>query len=482
MLSRLASMVLNQHHLITPHAAEAVLGALDGRIGELELDGKTEGFTANSFIGAPAVDSSGRSKGYRVTDRGVGIVPVRGELVNRGAWVGSYSGMTSYEGLRHVLRQVASDDRVKSIVLDVNSPGGMVAGAFETAGVVRDIAKNKPVIAVANDMMASAAYLIASSATHIVATDNAQVGSIGVLYVHTDRSGELAARGHRVTLIHAGKHKVDGHPFGALPEQVRLDIQARGNAIHSKFIDAVVTGRGGRLEAADVRSTEARVYVGEDAVEKGLADSHGTFDQAVADAEAGKITSKKASRTKPTNDNPAPAKEAAKMSTEPGGPAAASGWEGMPAEQLIEAVDRLRASLGGATQTATVETEPAPAKPPAETADAAFARGRSEERARISAIMDHEHAKKRPVQARVLALESDTAVDQAGKMLAMMPEETAAATGTTSNFYAAMANNGGKPNVPLVGDQGDKAAKPGGALAASMSKMLAQNKAAASPR
>lgn len=476
MLPRLAAMVLNQHHLITPAAAEAVLGALDGRIDvDIDFDKITEGnFGANAFVGTP-VRKNDRLTGYRLTDAGAAIVQVRGELVNRGAWVGAYSGLTSYEGLRHTLRLAASDGAVRSIVLDVDSPGGMVAGAFETAQLIRDIAAVKPVVAVANDSMASAAYLLASGASRIVAGDGSGLGSIGVLYVHTDKSGELEKRGVRVTLIHAGKHKVDGHPFGALPEMVRLEIQARGNAIHTKFIDAVVAGRNGRLEPDDVRATEARVFTPEEAVERGLADQAGTFDSALADAEAGKIPIRKASRptsrpakpAAPQNDNATPAKEAARMSTEK---------EAAPAAMTAAQVEDLANKLTAALAEQNAPAKPAAAAPvadptppaPTPAAPAPAADGAATERARISAILGHAEAVDRPVAARVLALESDLGVDQAVAMLAKLPKDSAAG-GKGKDFYAAVAASGGNPKVKADGGGTD-----GGAARPTMAQRMAK--------
>jgi len=490
MLPRLASLILNQVHFITPDAAQAVMGALDGRIGDLDLEA-VRGVSANAFVGDPVFDTrTGDYKGYRMTAGGVAIVPIRGELVNRGAWVGARSGLTSYEGLRHTMRMVAEDKRAKSVVLDVDSPGGMVPGAFETAAVIREVAQSKPVTAVANPMMASAAYLISSGASKIVATDGAIVGHIGALIIHTDRSGEMANKGQKVTYIHAGRHKVDGNSSMPLPDAVRLDIQARVDKAYGQLVDAVAINRG--MDVATIRGTEARYYVGDDAVAQGLADTTATFDHAVADAEAGKVGIRKASRTqtqpgqspKPQNDN-APAKEAARMQNEQGGPAAnTSGglFEGMSAGEMERLTTILTASLAQAAQPkATTEPVQPQAKTdpekPGESADASHARGRSEERARISAILNHAEAKDRPIQARVLALDSDVSAEKAGAMLAQMPKDAVAGK-NGAEFYAAMNRVGGNPQVRAGhgNDGGDGSEKAGSLLMGSMNKLIGQNK------
>jgi signal peptide peptidase SppA len=472
-LPRLARLVFNQVHCITADGAEAVLAALDGRIGEIAAD---------SFTGTPVTTERGQVK-YRL-DGSVAVIPVHGELVTRGAWVGARSGLVSYEGLRHALGEAAGDKRVKSIVLDIDSPGGMAAGMTETAALIREIGATKPVTAVANPLAASAAYGLASAANRIVAGPDSALGSIGVVYIHADHSGELEKKGVRVTLVHAGAHKVDGNPFGPLSPQVKADIQGRIDAVHQNFVAIVLAGRP-RLTEAAVRETEARVYRADEAVARGLADTTGTLTEAVASA--GGVTTRPKPRASDgrRGEGSPQQKEAAKMLINDGVSAAesAGGWEALTVAQLNEAVATLRATISGdaapttVTPAATAPREttaaapvapPAPAAAPAETATAAHARGRSEERARIAAILGSDAAKTRPVQARVIALESELAPDKAAGMLAQMPEESSRDKG--ADFYRAVAASGGTPKVPHSANA-DEA--PTRSLAAGMGRMVA---------
>ena len=460
-LPRLSSLIFNQLHHITPEAAEIILNAIGDRIGLLDM-GRAEP-EANAWTGRRVLDRDGRSRGYRVTEKGVGIVSVQGELVNRGAWLGSYSGLVSYEGLRQSLRNAALDREVKAIVMDIDSPGGMAQGMLETAALVRQINGEKPIYAISNGMMASAAYGISSGARAIIASDLGPVGSIGTLFMHVDRSKQLDKAGLNVTLIHAGAHKVDGHPFAPLPDAVRADIVARIEATQSMFVNAVVEGRGGRVDEKRVRATEARTYNGKDAVAAGIADDVGTFDAVVGEVEANinRPASRVPARAQPQENS---------MNLNMGGPAAeqpGSGFEGMTIGEFNQAVDAMRQSLAAAptvgqptpapapAQTAPVQSVPVPVQtqtqPSGETPEAACARGRSEERARIQAILTHEAAQGRQASAQVLALGSDVSVAQAGAMLEKMPKEQAAG-GRTSQIYAAVAASGGNPRVSHQGD------------------------------
>lgn len=455
-LPRLASLILDQHHAILPSAAATILGVLENRMGDIDLsDLRPDEHAANAFVGRPVFGKDERYRGYRLTDKGVAIVPVHGELVNRGSWLGSHSGLVSYEGLRHSLRQAADDPAVRSIVLDINSPGGMVAGMPETAATVREIAKAKPVIAVANDMMASAAYGIASGATRIVTTDTAIVGSIGTLYVHTDRSKALEKAGLKVTLIHAGARKVEGNSVQPLSEDVRARIQDRTEKLQASFVDLVRAGRPHLTEAA-IRATEADVYYGAEAVDQGLADVVGTFDGAVADAESGAVKPRLAvvpaspgrgSQPQP-NSQPQPQKVAA-MTQQTGAERAladSGDWASQLSASQIEAIAaRLQETTAAAPAAPAQPAPAAPAQPTSANADEAFARGRTAERERIRAILESPEAKERPAAAQVLATTSADSAEAVVAMLDKMPKETAASGAAA--FYAAAAANGARPQV-----------------------------------
>jgi signal peptide peptidase SppA len=226
---------------------------------------------------------------YRLdADTGIALLPVMGELVNRGSWLDAMSGLTSYERLDAQLNAAINDPRVKGLVLDMNSPGGQASGAMETADLVRSLSKRKPVVAFVNGQAASAAYAIAAGASRVVFTPSAIVGSIGVVYLHMDRSAAVEKAGLKPTLLHAGAYKIDGSPFAALPDDARARIQASIDGVYDLFVASVAQHRKG-LDAAAVRSTEAGVFMGQAAVDARLADAVGTLDAVMSDIKAGKV-------------------------------------------------------------------------------------------------------------------------------------------------------------------------------------------------
>jgi signal peptide peptidase SppA len=402
-LLRLSDRLLNTPLLIHPAKAQIILGALSGRIGfEASLFSAEDGMDApdaNRFTGS-ARRTDGTTSMMRTAD-GVAIIPVLDTLVNRGAWLDSRSGLTSYEGIAAQLRAAGQDPEVRSVLLDISSPGGEAAGMAGLADVIRSVRQTKPVTAFVNDMAASAAYGIASAASEIVISPTSIVGSIGVVMLHADRSGELAAQGVKPTLIFAGSHKVDGNPFEPLSDAVRADLQASVDAHYRQFLTIVEQGRGLRFNAAMARATEARTFIGAEAISLGLADRIASFDEVLA--------SLSQTTTRPSGRNAR--KGGISMSTDDTAPAAGMAGHHSTAEQDAAA---LRAREAAGTM----------AREHAARLEEAIAAARLEERARIRAIVNSEAADGRGSQALMLATETALTVAEAEKILGVSPKET----------------------------------------------------------
>jgi signal peptide peptidase SppA len=202
----------------------------------------------------------------------VAIIEISGVLVHRGAWIGQSSGQTSYEGISAQLAAAASDPLVRGIALEIDSFGGEVAGVFDLADAIRAARTAVPVWAFVAEHAFSAGYALASQADRIILPRTGAVGSIGVVVMHADLSGQLSDAGVTVTLIHSGAHKVDGNPYEPLPDAVRARIQGEIDALRGLFAETVSAGRGRRLTAEAALATEAESYRGAEAVAVGLAD------------------------------------------------------------------------------------------------------------------------------------------------------------------------------------------------------------------
>lgn len=228
----------------------------------------------------PAAANASMTGGLQVQD-GIAVLPVLGTLVRRASYIGAASGLTSYHDIEAMAEQAFADPMVKAVLLEIDSSGGEAGGVFDLAQRLRTLAQTsgKPLWAIADEAALSAAYAIACAADRLWLTRTAEVGSIGVVAVHVDESVADAKAGLNYTFLHAGAHKVDGHPHAPLPVPVAADIQADIEQLHEQFIALVAGFR--RVTVDAIRDTEARVYRGEAAVQAGLADQIGTRAEAI---------------------------------------------------------------------------------------------------------------------------------------------------------------------------------------------------------
>ena len=212
---------------------------------------------------------------------GIAVIPVYGTLVRRALGLEAASGLTSYGEIGALLDAAVANPEVTGILLDVDSPGGEAGGVFELGQRIRSANAVKPVWAIAADSAFSGAYVLASAASRVYVTQTGGVGSIGVIALHVDQSARDAQQGYRYTAITAGDQKNDFSPHEPLHPAAQARLQAEVDRLYGIFIDHVATMRD--LEPAVVRATQAGLYFGPEALNAGLADAQGSFDDAVTD-------------------------------------------------------------------------------------------------------------------------------------------------------------------------------------------------------
>lgn len=441
------SKAIERPLLIMPEKLALIAQVLEGRLGidasslQTLVDEKMLAYVskpgASRFEGdVETTDgqkfSRARLKPYK-TSNGTAIISVVGSLVNRGAWIGSYSGMTSYEGIQHQLNAAARDGSIKSILLDIDTPGGEAVGAFETGALVGKINSEKPVHAHVAGLCCSAGYAIAAHASHITAGPTSLLGSIGVVMMHTDQSARLHNMGVKPTFIFAGAHKVDGNPFEPLSASVRESLQAEVNKFYELFVSHVAAGRKG-LSAKAVREQEARTFIGSDAVERKLADAIGTFETTL-----GQIGRSKSRGMKMENDN-------AIYSAEQHNALVSAAVNQARTETTQNVTQSLTTQHAAALATATAE---------------ATAAGATAERERISAILALPEAQGREAAAMHLAMTTTMAADAVKPVLAGLP----------AGYSAAVAKAAQQPNgMGLVTEQPIKGVAGAGAWDKSLSR------------
>ncbi|EKO3875085.1 S49 family peptidase [Vibrio metschnikovii] len=202
--------------------------------------------------------------------KSIAIIPITGTLMHRPSGLQAMSGLCSYAQIDQQLDAALNNDSVKEIVLDINSHGGMVAGAFDQAERIHQASKQKKVTAIVNEAAYSAAFLMAASASRIILPRTAGVGSIGVIAHHVDRSEANEKAGVRITAIYAGERKADLSPDAPLSDQALKVLQQSVDEKYEMFVDAVARYRGLTTEA--IRATKAGLFSGDSALRSGLAD------------------------------------------------------------------------------------------------------------------------------------------------------------------------------------------------------------------
>lgn len=219
-----------------------------------------------------------RGAGARVG--AIAVMPILGLLLPRAEAMHT-SGAVSTQHLTAQFDQLVADESIAAVVLDVDSPGGSVGGVAEFADRVHAARASKPVLAIANPTMASAAYWIASAASELVVSPSSLTGSIGVYSAHEDLSAMLEKEGVKITLIAAGRNKTLGNPFEPLGEEGRAEIQKRVDVFEDLFVRAVARGRGVAQRTVRESFGEGLVFGAEEAVKLGMADRVGTLAAAI---------------------------------------------------------------------------------------------------------------------------------------------------------------------------------------------------------
>ncbi|MCM5689143.1 S49 family peptidase [Sinorhizobium meliloti] len=206
---------------------------------------------------------------------GVAVIEAEGALVPKGKWIGAMCDATSYEGIHAQVSDCRASKDIRGVILEVDSFGGAVAGAFSCADAIHQLAQEKPVLAVLTEHACSAAYLLASAATGSVIPKTGLAGSVGVIMLHVDYSKALDKAGVNITPIFSGARKNDYSPYEALGEDVYKKAVAEADTVRDMFVEAVARYRNGRVTAHALRNTEAETFMGADAVKMGLIDEVG---------------------------------------------------------------------------------------------------------------------------------------------------------------------------------------------------------------
>lgn len=208
------------------------------------------------------------SEAAYTVENGVATIDVRGLLVPETSSDYRSWGVTGYANLADYIQQANDDYTVTSIVLDVDSGGGYVAGLD---GITETIYQSaKPIETFVSGDMYSAAYWLGASTSKVTASKQSGIGSIGVYVVHTEESGWLERYGEKVSLFRSGKWKAAFNSFMPLTDDEETRLQEGVDESASIFFNHVAAQRN--VDAKTVKSWEGDVFTAVKAKELGLID------------------------------------------------------------------------------------------------------------------------------------------------------------------------------------------------------------------
>ncbi len=208
-----------------------------------------------------------RSKGTLLTGNAVGVVEMKGMIIDS-------------TDINDQLRDFLENDRIKAVVLRVDSPGGVVGPSQEIYEEVKKFAAKKTLVVSMGSVAASGGYYISAPATMIYANPGTLTGSIGVLMKLSNIQGLLGKIGLSSFVLKSGKFKDSGSPVRPMTSEEHRLFQGVIDSMHGQFVRAVAEGR--KLPVATVRTlADGRVYSGEQALQVKLVDKIGNFQDAV---------------------------------------------------------------------------------------------------------------------------------------------------------------------------------------------------------
>lgn len=226
--------------------------------------------------GAPLTNE----RNAEVTQRdGVAIIPIAGPMIRRGDFFSRVSGATSYERIARDLSLALEDRSVSAILLNVDSPGGAVTGVSDLAAMIRDGKRLKPIVVHSDGEIASAAYWLGSAATEIVASPTVMVGSIGVRMAMRKEKTSASDRMVSFEFVSSQSPKKSVDPETDIG---RAQIQGTVDALAQVFIETVAANRNVGVEQVLSDFGQGDVLVGQAALDAGMIDRLGTFEDTLA--------------------------------------------------------------------------------------------------------------------------------------------------------------------------------------------------------
>jgi len=231
-----------------------------------------------------AVKDKNFSAGPQVTSSSsVAVIPISGPIMKRsGGFLSFLFGGTSVDFIRGAFREAMASTDVDGILLNIDSPGGVIAGVDSLSQEIFEARGGKPIVAFSNGLMASSAYWIGSAADKIMIDKTAFAGSIGVLTTHEEFSKADKKQGIKRTILFSGKYKAIGNDIEPLSDLAKKTIQGKLDYMYGMFVETIARNRGKDNKVVDEKMAQGQDFIGQEAVDVFLADYVGTFEAAIS--------------------------------------------------------------------------------------------------------------------------------------------------------------------------------------------------------
>jgi protease-4 len=229
----------------------------------------------------------------------IAVVEVNGIISGQALDQGGYSLV---DVIKAQLKRAEDDDKVKAVILKVDSPGGEVLASDEISRAISEFQtklRGKPVVCSMGSLAASGGYYISAPCRWIVANDLTITGSIGVIMSAWNYRGLMDKVGVRPQTFKSGKYKdmlSGSREPDSITQEERDMVQALVNQTYGRFTNVVATGRewareknqnkGRALSESWPDYADGRILSGREAFERGFVDELGTFDDAVKRAKS----------------------------------------------------------------------------------------------------------------------------------------------------------------------------------------------------
>lgn len=278
--ARIITKINQSLWLITPEGLNTVLSIVsermdNGKLSEEELETRLASLNGRR--------SSAEDDGPQIIN-GVGILPVQGPIFGKANLMTNFSGATSMEAFQQDFRSLMANDRVDSIMMDFDTPGGTSDLIEEVGQEIYDARGTKPMYSCVNTMCGSAGLWLAMQADKVFSTPSGSIGSLGAYTVHQDQSVSDAQNGVKFTYISAGEYKTEGNPHQPLSAEAVQYRQEQVNELMDSFVGAVARGRN--ASTSDVRENygKGRMLAPKKALEAGMIDGIHSYDEIIAGA------------------------------------------------------------------------------------------------------------------------------------------------------------------------------------------------------